>query len=68
VEAIAMISTTQAHRTDHPHVSCHLGMHDWMKVRDDEGRAHFVCRHCDHMKAASEPWWGFASEAGTGFH
>ena len=63
-----MNTTATDPRIHNVHVSCHLGMHDWVRVRDDENLAHYACRHCDHMKAVNRPWWDFASEAGTGFH
>jgi hypothetical protein len=62
--------STPAHTSHdhHPHISCHLGLHDWDLVRDDDQRGHYACQHCDHVKASNEPWWDFASDAGTGFH
>lgn len=58
----------QTRAQHHPHLTCHLGVHTWTKIRDDEGRTHYACRYCDRIKVANEPWWEFASEAGTGFH
>jgi hypothetical protein len=63
-----MSLTTPAISREHPHLTCHLGMHDWMKIRDDEWHIHFKCRHCDHIKADNSAWWDFASGAGTAFH
>jgi hypothetical protein len=63
-----MGTTAHASPAHHPHVSCHLGLHEWSKVRDDDQRTHYVCQRCHAAKASNEPWWEFASEAGTGFH
>jgi hypothetical protein len=68
VEAIAMISPSRGHKSNNPHTACHLGLHDWTQVRSDDSRTYYACRFCDHIKAANEPWWDFASQAGVGLH
>jgi hypothetical protein len=63
-----MISLSRDHKTTNTRRACHLGMHAWTQVHRDDGRTYYACQFCDHIKAANEPWWEFASQAGVGFH
>jgi len=56
-----MLTALPVPRTNDTTLACHLGIHDWMKIRDDEWRVHFRCRHCDHTKADNSAWWEFTS-------
>ena len=55
------MTTTSPKMPAHPTVACHLGMHDWTKIRDDEWHVHFKCEHCDHVKADNSAWWEFTA-------
>ena len=63
-----MITTAPVPHDGHTSFACHLGLHEWAMVRDDEERTHYVCVRGDAAKPSNDPWWEFAAEAGTGFH